>query len=220
MRSERAATAVLTAALLGVGALAWWLALRPPLRVDATPLAALPFRIERWRGEPIPLRTTVEAMLRADFNIQRVYQGQEPDDRVWMYVGYYGTARGGRPEHTPGECYPASGWRIESDREVTLDPSRGLRANEYVVSLDGDVRLVHFWYRSFLGTGLLDTWQITLDRLRGRLSQGRADGALVRISTPVVDGNAQAARNRLRSFALALEPLLAEHWPDERPPDT
>ena len=56
-----------------------------------------------------------------------------------------------------------------------------------------------------------------LDRLTGRLLDGRADGALIRVSTPLPDGDLVAARSRLQSVTAALDPLIAARWPDEQP---
>ena len=56
-----------------------------------------------------------------------------------------------------------------------------------------------------------------LDRLFGRLADGRADGALIRISTPVSPGDEVPSRSRLIAFASALEPLVAARWPAEHP---
>jgi hypothetical protein len=56
----------------------------------------------------------------------------------------------------------------------------------------------------------------TFDRFVSRLRYGRADGSLVRLSTPVEPGEAEdTARTRLRSFARELLPLLEAHWPEE-----
>ena len=152
-------------------------------------------------------------MLRADFNVQRAYQ-HSLGDTIWLYVGYYGTARGGRPEHTPWVCYPAAGWAIESAREVTLDPASGLRANELVVGSEGERRLVLFWYRSEERTGITGGVALSLSHLRDRLLRGRADIALVRVSTPI-DGDETAARSQLVGFAAEIDRQLAAHWPRE-----
>ena len=133
--------------LLLAGALDWVLWLKPPLRVDAAPLAALPESLDGWQGRDIPLEGTVESMLQADFNLQRVY-AHPLGDAIWIYVGYYGTARGGRPEHTPPVCFKAHGYRILDRRVVSLDPARGLRANEMLVAYGGHRELVLYWYRS------------------------------------------------------------------------
>ncbi len=213
MNSANLGTAILSVILLAVGGFAWSLQLQPALEIDASALATLPTRIDAYDGHDIPLESTVESVLRADFNLQRAYYGA--GSLVWLYVGYYGTARGGRPEHTPRGCYTAAGWRIESARTLRVVPNGELRANEYLVERNGERRLVHFWYRSWQQTGMLGGWDQNIDHFVGRLTVGRADGALVRISTPLDSEDEISARGRLLGFASALDPLLAERWPTE-----
>lgn len=216
MTSRTLGTAALLAAFLAVGALAWGLTLRPSLQVDASALARLPVRFDSWVAEEVPLEETVESILRADFNIQRLYR-HPLGGSVWLYIGYYGTERGGEPEHTPAACYEAHGWRIESSRHLAVAGIPGLRVNEYVVSQGGEWQLVHFWFRSYRRTGLLGAVDRSVDRLLGRLSQGRADGALIRLSTGLAGRDVVPARARLLGFAAQLEPALSRHWPSEIP---
>jgi EpsI family protein len=213
---EGVGIAIACAALLGVGALGWWLQLRPALAVDASALGSLPATIGSWHARDIPLEDSVEDELRADFNIQRVYV-HPSGDTIVLYVGYYGTERGGRPEHVPHACYTGAGWGIEAAHPIVADPAAGLRVNEFVVEREGERRLVHYWYRSHRRTGMLGGLDQNLDRLAGRLLEGRADGALVRISASLDEQDEVEARTRLLAFGAALEPLLAAHWPDERP---
>jgi EpsI family protein len=215
MSGERWQLALLAAALVAVGAAAWAFELRPPLAVDASALAELPRRVEGYEGHDLPLEGEVERVLQADANLQRAYL-HPFGDLVWLYVGYYGTERGGWPEHRPEECYPTAGWRILEERRVDVDPASGLRANEFVVEHGRDRQLVHFWYQSHRSAGLLGPFDHGLDRLLGRLVDGRSDGALVRLSTPLPEGDEAVARTRLAAFARALVPLLVDHWPDER----
>jgi hypothetical protein len=89
--------------------------------------------------------------------------------------------------------------------------------NEFVAERDGERRLVHYWYRSWRRTGIVGGLDQNLDRLAGRLLQGRADGALVRISASLDGVDEVELRSRLLAFGAALEPLLATHWPREGP---
>jgi len=212
--SERWQVGLLVTVLVAVGAVAWAFQLRPRLAVDASPLADLPHRIAGYDGEEIPLDQTVERVLLADANLQRAYVDPE-GEVVWLYVGYYGTERGGRPEHTPDECYPSGGWTIVSESRVDVDPANGLRANEMVVEQAGERRLVHFWYQTHRDRGLLGAFDHGLDRLLGRLLDSRGDGGLVRLSTPIRAHDEDAARARLVAFGRELGPRLAEHWPRE-----
>ncbi len=219
-RSEQPGVTAAAIVLVAVGCIAWWLSLRPVLNVDSRELAGLPSQVEAWSSVDIPLDTAVESMLRADFNLQRAYV-HPLGDVIWLYVGYYGTARGGRPEHLPRTCYRAHGWIIAAQRELEIDPRLGLRANEYVVEREGQVRLVHFWYRSHRGTGILSMLGLSVDHLFGRFLGRRADGALVRISTVLESPDELVTvRSKLAGFGVVLDALLADRWPTEVPVQT
>lgn len=204
----------LIALMLLVGLAGWKLSERAELEVDPSPLAELPVKVGPWQSMDIPMEPAVESELRADFNLQRVY-GTRTQDPVVLYVGYYGTRRGGRPEHTPQGCYTGAGWGIEATRILSIGQEGVLRANEYLVERDGEQQLVVFWYRSFRRTGILGGLDQNIDRLVGLMREGRADGALVRISTPVREDDVVGARSRLQSFASLIDPLLGLHWPVE-----
>jgi EpsI family protein len=212
-------TAALAAAVLAVGALAWWLQMRPTLVVDPAPLASQPRQVGMWRSVDLPLDTAVESILRADFNLQRAYAPvrEAAESPVWLYLGYYGTQRGGRPEHTPRGCYTGAGWDIAAARVVGAEDGSDRRLNEYVVARHGEQQLVHFWYRSARSTGLVGGFDQRLDQILGRLETGRADGALVRLSTVLGPGGESEARARLLALGRELDRQLAEYWPVERP---
>lgn len=221
MTGEKIGSALLFVALLAVGAGAWWLQLRPARTVDASALAALPEELKEWKAKPVALEDAVEAELRADLNLQRRYV--DPSGKsIWAYVGYYGTDRGGRPEHTPRGCYTGAGWGIESARQLSAGapstPDGALTLNEYVVERDGQRQLVQFWYRSHRRTGMVGGLDQNVDRLLGRLLDGRADGALIRLAADVGDDET-AVRSRLLAFAAELDRMVGERWPVETAPN-
>ena len=213
MKISNLGDVALIGVLLAIGALAWSLQFQPVLQIDASELATLPTRIDLYRSRDVPLESTVESVLQADFNLQRSYL--RGDLVVWLYIGYYGTTRGGRPEHTPRGCYTGAGWGIASARTLQVTPDGELRVNEYLVERGGERRLVHFWFRSSRRTGMLGGWDQNVDRFLGRLGSGRADGALIRVSTPLSSGDVVSARGRLMAFSSRLDPLIAERWPSE-----
>jgi EpsI family protein len=212
--------AALIAALLVSGGVGWWLHLRPHAEFDPESIEGITFELAGWEGKDIPISEGVERMLRADSHVQRAYVN-EAGEKLWLYVGYYGTSRGGRPEHTPWVCYPSAGWRIESSSEIALiegsNPGERSRANEILVERDGVQRLVHFWYATHRRSGIASESALTIDHLAGRLSvAGRADGALVRISTPIDDRGIARARKRLRRFTDSLIPEIRNRWPGSK----
>lgn len=215
MTSENWALGAFTVVMLLFGAISWRISMGPEIPVDVSPLDDFPLELAGWRSASnIPVEPAIAQELAADFNIQRAYTTRA-GGLVWLYVGYYGTDRGGRPSHTPRGCYTSAGWGISSSRVVEAANGSGWRANEYRVDRGEESRLVHFWYRSYRRTGLLGGLDQNLDRMWGRLVNGRADGALVRLSTPIRAGDTAAARGRLMALASQVDPALALHWPRE-----
>ncbi len=205
-------------ALLGVlllsGATAWWLSLRPENRLDASVVAELPTSLNGWTAIDVEIDQDVADMLQADANLQRVYQHPH-GDWVYVYIGYYGTERGGAPEHTPEVCYPAQGWTVVRQERIRLGGPRGLFAQEFVVEKGGERRLVHFWYRTRSATGITSTAALQLRNFWGRLTSNRGDGALVRLSTPIQQGDLEAARRMLSTMDTAVDTALDDVWPEE-----
>ena len=65
-----------------------------------SPLETLPPRIDDWMSIDLAIDDQVANELAADFNVQRAYS-HPTGHLIWLYVGYYSTDRGGRPDHTP-----------------------------------------------------------------------------------------------------------------------
>ena len=86
---------------------------------------------------------------------------------------------------------------------------------EIVVERGAERRLVHFWYRTSRSAHVVGELPHAWDRFLGRLTLGRADGAFVRLSTPLDGEGPESGRARLRSFGRALDEQLAVHWPTE-----
>ncbi len=215
MNNDRWLTVGLALLVLATGVMSWNVYLTTPLSVSAESLASIPTEISRWQGEDIEVESGVAAMLDADFNVQRTYV-HPVGDLVWLYVGYYGTERGGRPEHTPWACYPSNGWNIVRSDVIDLGGTANFQANEFLVEREGETRLVHFWYQSYRKQGMLGDFDQAVERLRNRVIDGRADGSLVRLSTPIDGPESEAvARTRLRQFAQELAPHLRASWPKE-----
>ena len=214
MRASSLQNAGLVVVLLIAGGVSWAFQLREPLGVDSASLAGLPHEVLAWEGRDIPMEGSVEEMLRADEHVQRSYF-DEAGGRVWLYVGYYGTARGGRSEHTPWVCYPSAGWAVLDEHSRKLSVGSNAVIQEIVVERGAERRLVHFWYRTSRSAHVVGELPHAWDRFLGRLTLGRADGAFVRLSTPLDGEGPESGRARLRSFGRALDEQLAVHWPTE-----
>ena len=207
---------VLLAVLLLTGAAAWWLLLRPVPETNPHALDALPSTLDGWQAVDIEIDQAVTEMLNADHNVQRAYH-HPLGYTVFVYIGYYGAARGGVPEHTPDVCYPSQGWKIVESQGQIVGGRDGLALHEYLVENGNARRLVHFWYRTSRSSGITSILALRIRQFLGRLTNEGTDGSLIRLSIALRDSNIETARQQLFSLDLRVEAELDKVWPDEKP---
>jgi len=200
--------------MLLTGIASWWLLLRPAVEHDAAVFEALPTELNGWRSVDLAIDQAVSDMLAADHNVQRAYL-HPLGYQIFVYVGYYGTERGGTPEHTPDICYPAQGWQIVESMIQRAGGQDGFDLREFVVEQAGERRLVHYWYRTGSQSGLTSVVGLRLRHVVDRMTENRGDGALVRLSTSLGSSDIVSARTRLFSMDRVIEKALAGLWPND-----
>jgi len=184
--------------------------------VVRTNLENLPMHLAGYLGEEDSFPQEVYDTLQADFHIYRHYR--KPQEELNLYIGYYGTAKGGRTGHNPYACLPGSGWGIVERTATDVKPSykpNGVHLNLVVArKWDTYMVMVH-WYHA-AGTHILNSgFQQNLQRFKGRLLYNRNDGAYVQISILAKEENIFQAKKRLVGFALEVLELLPHYWPKE-----
>ena len=193
------------------------IALRPHLVMTENRLARLPMQIGTLDGTEMHFEDSVYAALNADANLLRVYRSSA-GDTVALYVGYYGTAKGGRASHLPQYCYTGQGWSIEKWDFASLEassPSRH-RINRMIVRKGVERQLVYFWFQTeatVMATGLEQNWY----KFQHRLLHDRSDGAFVRVSMNLTAGKEVQVEQTAKRFSEAVVPLLSTFWPNEGP---
>jgi EpsI family protein len=189
--------AVLLAGTAGMGFLSHGEA-TPPAR----PLNEFPKDIGNYRTvEEIPFdQETLKLLGVTDF-LNRVYFSPSQGD-VGLYVGYFRTQRTGAAIHSPKNCLPGAGWQPATSEiyQLALDDGRKVPVNLYVIRKDLDQQIVLYWYQSHGRVVASEYWgkfYMVYDALR----LNRTDAALVRITAPVRNGDADAARAQAIAFA-------------------
>jgi EpsI family protein len=175
-------------------------------------LRTLPFTVGDWEGQEQPLsEETVHALGVTDF-VNRVYH-RPLDPPVLLYIGYYASQRTGDTMHSPKNCLPGAGWDpISSDyATIPLTSSRKIVVNDYVIQKDLNKQLVLYWYQG-RGRVIASEYAGKLWMVTDAILRNRTDGALVRLVTPMSDGET-SARTRLISFAQVLFPDLEANIP-------
>ena len=181
-------------------------------------LDRIPYTINGMKGVDIPLEKSVIKELDPDVFVFRNYTSK--NGRVLnVYIGYYGTQKGGRSKHSPEGCYPGAGWSIlnESTTSLTVE-ERGVKKdvmlNTLQVKMIDDNQLVYHWYQSNRGVVVINGVQQNINRFKNRLMHNRDDGAFIRVSEDI-SNNFGTTKEDIENFIQHLFPLLVEYWPQE-----
>ena len=170
-------------------------------------LRNLPYSLVSWKGVEQPIDAQIIQIAGVSDYTNRVYVDQATAP-VLLYVGYYATQRTGDTIHSPKNCLPGDGWEPIRSGYATIPMASGspIVVNEYVIQRDTDQDLVFYWYQG-RGRVIASEYAGKVWMVADAISRNRTDGALVRIITPITDGEANAY-TRLVKFTQALFPHL------------
>lgn len=192
----------------------------PPSR----PLNELPLRIGPRTAVEVPIPPAqLEVLGKGDF-LNREYLPSHAiptasiDDQseVGLYIGYFPTQRTGQSIHSPQNCLPGAGWTFASSGTAEFTDSNGTRfsVGDYLITNGNATEEALYWYQLH-GRSIASDYKAKLYTLTDSIRYGRTDEALVRIITPVAQGeDRNEARNRAINFAKQITPLLPAYVPN------
>ena len=186
--------------------------------VIATKLEDIPMEIVGFKAREDFFSESVYKELNADKHVYRHYRSDD-GRQVDLYIGYYGTAKGGRTPHNPYACLPGAGWGIVESNKIKLEADyyqNGVEVN-YILSQKGrNFDVVLHWYQSdrdkILATGI----QQNIQRFLGRIFHNRNDGAFVRVTVTTDKKHIEESKNLVKLFAQKVLSLLPDYWPLEK----
>jgi len=190
---------------------------RPVPVVVQTNLEKLPMVIAGYTATEDSFSDSVYRELNADKHVYRHYRSPN-GDQIDLYVGYYGTAKGGRTGHNPYACLPGGGSAIVETDKVTLKQTgtSGTVTVNYILAKKDEMNTIMFhWYQTagkiVVSTGLKQN----IERFVGRILHNRNDGTFVQITASVLDADVLKTRQKVRQFAEIVLNILPNYWPDE-----
>jgi exosortase D (VPLPA-CTERM-specific) len=181
------------------------------------PLSSLPAQIDGWTGTDIAIdQQTLDILGPGEF-LLRDYarESQPPAPPVNLYLAYFPTQRAGDTIHSPNHCLPGSGWIPTSKQIIQLKgpDGRSFPVNRDVVSKLGDRQLVLYWFQAH-GREVASEFQAKYYLISDSIQMNRSDGALVRLMTPMRQGeSADAAQARIMTLGSQIIPLLDNYIP-------
>lgn len=208
----RASCAILLAAAV--------LAAVMPARIDNVPvrrpLTLFPMELGTWGGKPTTLDPAiVQALGMTDYVLaDYMPQGKPGYAPVNLYVAYYATQKFGTQVHSPRLCIPGGGWAFESERRVAIPMPDGsaTAATRAVIEKGGTRQLVYYWFDQ-RGRQIDGELKLKAYAFLDSITRHRSDGALVRLVTPIREGDEASAETELLGLARALHRILPTYVP-------
>lgn len=187
---------------------------REEVRPLRSSLATFPLELGNWRATESSLSIEVEQALGFSDYVLADYR-DEQGDVVNFYTAYYASQRKGVSPHSPQVCIPGGGWVISGIRneKITLNDGSPLEVVRVVISRDNVHQLVYYWFDQ-RGRSIANEYLMKWYLLEDAILRNRTDGALVRVVTPMRQGEEQgAADGRLIAFVRLAVPLLGPFLP-------
>jgi EpsI family protein len=184
-------------------------------------LSSLPSQIDGWVGTDDVLDQQTRDILGPgeflirDYQKPDVPQGQSQEPWVNLYIAYFPSQKAGDTIHSPNHCLPGAGWVPTSREIVTVEGPDGsaFPVNRYVVAKGEDRQLVLYWFQAH-GRAVASEYWAKYYLVSDSMRMNRSDGGLVRLMTPMLDGeSADAAQTRLMKLGSQFIPLLDRYIP-------
>ena len=192
---------------------------RPDVIIVDKGLDKFPDSFGNYTSEDITMQVGVVRELDTDVFIYRNYI--DNDEIINVYIGYYGTKKGGRTGHNPNACYPSSGFAIFNEKQVQIpvkfaDARRTqVTVTRLLIAKNDEQQIVYHWYQSAANKILSSGTERNIHRFTSLLRHNRNDGAFVRLST-TVQGDVVTTDDKLVKFSMRIIPLIEQYWPVEK----
>lgn len=186
--------------------------------VERTSFALFPRNFDGWWGERRYLEPSIEAVLGADDYLNISYVHDDGGLPVDFFVAYYDKLTEGGGIHSPEVCLPAGGWEMSEiqKRQISLPAEAGeiqFGVNRAVIQKGLHRQLAYYWFDT-RGRRLTGDYESKVYTIYDSIVRGRADGALVRVVTPISPKETEEmADARLISFLQDVVPDLPTYIP-------
>lgn len=176
-------------------------------------LTQFPLRIGNWSGSDTTIGESVLKVLRIKDYLSRIYLNNHSHNSLMLYIGYYPSQREGDTIHSPKNCLPGSGWEVIHADFLTITRSgEPIKINKYLVQKGTEQDLILYWYQS-RGRVIASEYWSKIYLVVDAIGKNRTDGALVRISLPVIHSVDETTKQGV-DFIQSLLPVLSNFIPD------
>ncbi len=180
--------------------------------------STFPKQVGAWIGKESFFEQKIYDKLGVDDSVLISYKSNDTRE-VQLYVGYYESQREGDLIHSPKNCMPGSGWNItDTSLEEIIIPgnkTKKIKAIKLILEKGINKQVVLYWFQSRGRFIASEYWQ-KIYLVWDAIFKNRTDGSFVRLIAPVNDKGVESATDHLKSFAVAVIPILNEYIPGNK----
>ncbi len=190
-----------------------------PVRVARDPFGFFPLVLGTWEGNSTALDPSIEYVLAADDYVQTNYISPGDPVPVGFFSAYYHKQTEGSGIHSPEVCLPVGGWEMFDVKQVEVDLQAAtgwapFQSNRAIIQKGLQQQIVYYWFEQ-RGKRMTNDFKVKLVTIADSLTMGRSDGALVRFTTPVAQGETiEVADARIRRLMAEVLPVLPKYLPE------
>jgi exosortase D (VPLPA-CTERM-specific) len=214
-----ASRALVGAALMTAAIGLLWSLMPAPAAVvpEREPYALFPLEAGGWSGTTSALRPGIANILNADDYFSGVFARPGEAATVDLFMSWYGAQGEGHSIHSPEVCLPGAGWEMAgiATETVALPGTRtgSVTLNRAVIQKGLERQLVWYWFEG-RGQQFTGDFGMKFANIADSVREGRTDGGLVRLVTPVGEDGVAGAEARLTRFLAATVDTLPRFIPD------
>jgi EpsI family protein len=173
---------------------------RPPV------FGNIPLEVNGYTGGDAYIDPEEIEVLGSDVTLFRMYQGGELE-KVWVFLGYFGSAQEKSQIHSPKNCYPGSGWNIYEEGTARLQIAGRPIVVKKLFITDGDMRqVVFYWFATPSGT-ITNEFGLKWDQMKNALMRRSLSAVFIRFSADIEQGQTELeAENNLKKFVETILP--------------
>lgn len=178
--------------------------------------SSFPLTLDRWEGRRGMIgQDYLNALKLTDYFVADY--AQESNVPVNLYLAYYEEQKSGKAAHSPKSCIPGGGWQIKDFKQININGStvsgKPLSVNRLLIRKGEYSQLVYYWFQQ-RGRIITNEYLVKLYLFWDSLTKSRSDGALVRLTTTLQQGeDPELADKRLNDFILKIQPLMDQYIP-------
>jgi EpsI family protein len=173
----------------------------------------IPFSENGYSGSEHLLADYEYEVLQADTTTLRDYT--TPDNiGIQLFIAYFKSQKYGGQIHSPKNCLPGGGWRIETIQPFAIPQSDGgeLIVNRMIIAYRNYRSVMLYWYETRSGN-IRNEYGLKLDLIKNALLFLPTDAAIIRLTVNVTDGDTERATDEAVQFVRQYYPHIKKSLP-------